>query len=42
MLELGVRWFGDRLSPDFQSRGREEAQACLEAQGLRGGFWGLG
>ncbi len=41
MLELGIRWFGDRLSPEFRSRGRAEAQACLDAQGLHGSFWQL-
>jgi hypothetical protein len=40
--ELAVRWYGDRLDPDWRPRTVEESQAILEAVGLTGDFWRLG
>ena len=34
-------WFGDRLSPEWRPRTREENQSILERAGLTGEFWRL-
>ncbi len=39
---LAVRWYGDRLDPDWRPRTAAESQAILDAVGLRGAFWRLG
>jgi hypothetical protein len=42
LAELAARWWGDRLSPDWQPHIREQNQAILEGVGLTGPFWSLG
>ena len=39
--ELARRWYGNRLSPDWRPRTREESQAILTSVGLTGEFWRL-
>jgi hypothetical protein len=39
---LAHAWWGDRLSPDWQPRTREQNQAILDGLGLIGPFWRLG
>ena len=39
--ELAVRWYGDRLDPDWRPRSRDASQAILDAVGLTGPFWQL-
>ena len=39
--ELARRWYGERLSPDWRPRSREESQAILSSVGLTGEFWRL-
>jgi hypothetical protein len=39
--ELAVRWYGDRLDPDWRPRTVEQSQAILDAVGLTGPFWRL-
>ena len=41
LVDVAHAWFGDRLSPDWRPRTREESQAILEREGLTGGFWRL-
>jgi hypothetical protein len=41
MWELAKRWYGDRLAPDWQPRPPADAQAILDAVGLRAPFWRL-
>jgi hypothetical protein len=41
LCELAHRWWGDRLSPAWRPRSREESQAILDAVGLTGPFWRL-
>jgi hypothetical protein len=41
LCELAHRWWGDRLSPDWRPRAREESQAILDGVGLTGPFWQL-
>jgi hypothetical protein len=41
LCELAHRWWGDRLSPDWQPRPRDASQAILDAVGLTGPFWRL-
>jgi hypothetical protein len=38
---LAHRWWGDRLSPDWRPRTRDESQAILAGLGLTGAFWQL-
>jgi hypothetical protein len=38
---LARRWYGDRMSPDWRPRTREQSQAMLDEVGLRGAFWRL-
>jgi hypothetical protein len=39
--ELARRWYGDRLSPDWRPRTREQSQQILDEVGLTGEFWRL-
>jgi hypothetical protein len=41
LCELAMRWWGDRLDPDWRPRTREENQAILDGLGLTGPFWRL-
>jgi hypothetical protein len=41
LWELARRWYGDRLSPDWRPRSREESQRILDSVGLVGDFWRL-
>jgi hypothetical protein len=42
LCELAHRWWGDRLSPAWRPRTRDESQAILDRVGLTGPFWQLG
>jgi hypothetical protein len=39
--ELSVKWYGNRLAPDFRRPTAAEAQAIFESVGLTGDFWQL-
>jgi hypothetical protein len=39
--ELANRWWGDRISPDWQPHSRDGNQAILDSLGLTGDFWRL-
>ncbi len=39
--ELGRRWYGDKLSPDWKRATPEEAEAVFAEIGLTGDFWRL-
>ncbi len=39
--ELAHAWWGDRLSPTWKPRTREQSQAILDQLGLTGEFWRL-
>ena len=41
LCELAHRWWGDRLSPDWQPRSREDSQRILDDLGLTDAFWQL-
>jgi hypothetical protein len=41
LCRLAHAWWGDRLSPEWTPRTREQSQAILDAVGLRGPFWQL-
>lgn len=41
LAELASAWWGDRLSPDWRPRTRDESQAILDRLGLSGEFWRL-
>jgi hypothetical protein len=41
LSELAQAWWGDRLSPNWRPRTREESMAILERLGLAGDFWRL-
>ena len=41
LRRLARRWYGDRLSPDWRPRTREQSQAILDEVGLTGEFWRL-
>ncbi len=41
LSELAYVWWGDRLSPDWRPRTRDENQAILDRLGLTGDFWRL-
>jgi hypothetical protein len=38
---LARRWYGNRLSPAWRPRTREESQGILASVGLVGEFWRL-
>jgi hypothetical protein len=38
---LAAAWYGDRLSPSWRPRTRDESQAVLVGVGLTGAFWEL-
>ncbi len=42
LSDLAHSWWGDRLSPDWRPRTREESQEILDLVGLSGDFWQLG
>jgi hypothetical protein len=39
--QLAMRWYGERLDPDWRPRTVAQSQAILEAVGLTGSFWRL-
>ena len=39
--ELSVKWYGNRLAPDFSRPTAEQAQAIFSSVGLTGDFWKL-
>jgi hypothetical protein len=41
LSELANAWWGDRLSPAWSPRTREQSTEILERLGLRGAFWRL-
>ncbi|MFN7977856.1 MAG: hypothetical protein U0P30_06940 [Vicinamibacterales bacterium] len=41
LAALARRWYRDRLSADWQPRGREASQALFTAVGLTGAHWTL-
>ena len=41
LADLAQAWWGDRLSPDWRPRTREQNQAILDRLGLVGEFWRL-
>ena len=41
LCELAHAWWGDRLSPDWRPRSRDESQAILDRLGLTDDFWRL-
>ncbi len=41
LADLATRWWGDRLSSDWQPRTRDENQAILTALDLTSPFWRL-
>ena len=41
LCDLAHAWWGDRLSPAWRPRTREESQAILDSLGLAGDFWRL-
>ena len=41
LSRLASAWYGDRLSPGWRPRTRDESQAVLEGVGLTGPFWEL-
>ncbi len=41
LWRLARAWYGDRLSPDWEPRSRDEHQEILERLGFAGPFWQL-
>lgn len=41
LATLSHEWWGDRLSPDWTPRTRDQSQAILDRLGLIGEFWRL-
>ena len=41
LSRLAHAWWGDRLSPQWRARTREQNQAVLDALGLSAPFWRL-
>jgi hypothetical protein len=41
LCDLAHRWWGDRLSPNWQPRARAASQAILDDLGLTSEFWQL-
>lgn len=41
-LELGRRWYADRLARELKPRTVEEMKQVFEATGLEGAFWKVG
>lgn len=39
--DLSVKWYGNRLAPDFRRPTVDEARAIFASVGLTGGFWRL-
>jgi len=42
LWRLAQSWYGDRLDPEWEPRGRTGLQASLDGVGLTGPFWRLG
>ena len=42
LSDLAHAWWGNRLSPDWRPKSRDESQAILDRVGLTGDFWQLG
>ena len=42
LSRLAHAWWGDRVSPDWRPKSRDESQAILERVGLIDPFWHLG
>lgn len=42
LADLAAAWWGDRLSPEWRPRTREQNQGILDRLGLVGPFWNLG
>ncbi|MEX0985776.1 MAG: hypothetical protein WD096_12130 [Actinomycetota bacterium] len=41
LCDMALRWYADRLDPDWHPRTPEENRAILEDAGLTGEFWRL-
>jgi hypothetical protein len=41
LCDLAHAWWGDRLSPTWRPRTRDESQRILDRLGLTGAFWAL-
>jgi hypothetical protein len=41
ICDLAHAWWGNRLTPDWRPRTRDESQAILDSLGLSGPFWQL-
>jgi hypothetical protein len=41
LSRLAQEWWGDRLSPEWKPRTRDQSQAILARLGLTGAFWRL-
>jgi hypothetical protein len=41
LSELAHEWWGDRLSPQWRPRTRDQSQALLHSVGLTDDFWRL-
>jgi hypothetical protein len=39
--DLSVKWYGNRLAPDFRRPTVDEARAIFASVGLTGDFWNL-
>ena len=39
--DLSVKWYGNRLAPDFRRPTVDEARAIFASVGLTGAFWKL-
>ena len=39
--DLSVKWYGNRLAPDFRRPAVDEARAIFASVGLTGAFWNL-
>ncbi len=39
--DLSVKWYGNRLAPDFRRPTVDEARATFASVGLTGDFWKL-
>jgi hypothetical protein len=39
--DLSVKWYGNRLAPDFRRPTVDEARAIFASVGLTGDFWKL-
>ena len=37
--ELSLRWYADRMSPDYSGRGADTIKSILDSLGLCGDYW---